>query len=90
MKQDAQSGNLPSMPKIFTPVSRARFKPDELGAWTIQAKGTFAGKQDDDRVYHGHERDLTIRVDFDKPDRVGFREADSETTAGIVDRYADE
>lgn len=60
------------------------------GAWIIQAEGTFAGEQDEDRVYHGHEGDFTIRIDFDKVDRVGLREADSEVAAAIVDRYAED
>jgi len=59
-------------------------------SWTIEAEGTFSGEQNEDRVYHGHEGDFTIRIAYGKVDRVGLRERDVEVTAGLVDRYEED
>jgi hypothetical protein len=58
--------------------------------WTIEGEGTFSGEQDEDRVYHGHEGNFTIRIDFDKVDRVGLREVGVEVTAGLIDSYEED
>lgn len=59
-------------------------------SWTVVTDGTFSGEQDEDRVYHGHEGDFTIRIDYAKVDRVGLRKRDVEVTADLVDRYEDD